>query len=63
MSLENLKTIQLPIKANEKTEHKYKLKVIYDKAKETTKKDILEDVYIKVHSEQEKIWNIRQELF
>lgn len=55
ISLNNLKTEQLSIKGNEKIEEKYKLKVTYDKAKGTGGKDILEEVQVKVHSEQEKI--------
>ena len=50
--LENLKTQQLSIIGNEKLEQKYKLKVIYDSTKGTAGKDILEEVQIKVHSEQ-----------
>lgn len=53
--LENLKTQQLSIIANEKIEQKYKLKVIYDNTKENDGKNILEEVQIKVHSEQENI--------
>ena len=53
--LENLKTQELSIKANKKIEQKYKLKVIYDKTKGSEGKDILEEVQVKVHSEQEQI--------
>lgn len=53
--LENLKTGQLSISGKEKMEQKYKLKVIYDSSKGDDGKDILEEVQIKVHSEQEKI--------
>ena len=53
--LENLKTKELSIIGNEKTEQKYKLKIIYDKSKGNSGKEILEEVQIKVHSEQEKI--------
>ena len=53
--LENLKTQQLAIKANEKIEQNYKLKVIYDNTKGTKGKNILEEVQVKVHSEQEQI--------
>lgn len=53
--LENLKTQQLSIKGNEKIEQKYKLKVVYDSTKGNLEKNILEEVQIKVHSEQEKI--------
>lgn len=51
--LENLKTEKLSIKGNEKIEQKYKLKVIYDNS--ASGKEILEEVQVKVHSEQEKI--------
>lgn len=53
--LENLKTEQLSIIGNEKVEEKYKLKVIYDKTKAIMGKDILEEVQVKVHSEQARI--------
>ena len=47
--LENLKTEQLSINGNEKTERKYKLKVTYDSTKGGSGKDILEEVQVKVH--------------
>ena len=53
--LENLKTKELSIIGNEKIEQKYKLKIIYDNSKGNSGKEILEEVQIKVHSEQEKI--------
>ena len=53
--MENLKTEQLSIIGNEKVEEKYKLKVIYDKTKAIMGKDILEEVQVKVHSEQARI--------
>ena len=53
--LENLRTKELSIKGNEKIEQKYKLKVIYDSTKGAVTNDILEEVQIKVHSEQQKI--------
>lgn len=53
--LHNLKTEQLLITADEKVEQKYKLKVIYDNTIGSNGKDILEEVQVKVHSEQEKI--------
>lgn len=55
VELENLKTSNLTINGNEQIEQKYKLKVTYDKNLGTNGKDILEDIQIKVHSEQEKI--------
>lgn len=51
--LENLKTQPLSIKGNEKVEQKYKLKIIYDSTKVTQGEDILDEVQIKVYSEQE----------
>ena len=53
--LENLKTEKMYIGANEKIEQKYKLKVTYNKDLNEIGKDILQEVQIKVHSEQEKI--------
>lgn len=53
--LENLKTQELSIIGNEKIEQNYKLKVIYDSSNGTQGKDILDEVQIRVHSEQEKI--------
>ena len=55
ISLEKLKTERLLIGGNEKEEHKYKLKVTYDSSKGIIGKDILEEVQVKVHSEQEKL--------
>lgn len=55
MDLENLKTNQFIMPCNEKLEKNYKLKVVYDKNKGEIGKDILEDVQIKVHSEQIKV--------
>lgn len=55
IKLENLKTEELYIIANEKREEKYKLKVTYDSSLGTKGKDILEEVQIKVHSEQEQL--------
>lgn len=55
IELENLKTQKLEIKAKEKTEQKYKLKAIYDETKGEKDKDILQEVQVKVHSEQQKV--------
>lgn len=52
--LQNLKTDELFISGNEKIEQKYKLKVIYDSSKGNSGHDILEEVQVKVHSEQEQ---------
>lgn len=50
--LENLKTQPISIIGNEKIEQKYKLKIIYDNTKGNSGKEILEEVQIKVYSEQ-----------
>lgn len=55
IELKDLKTNEIYIGANEKIEQKYKLKIIYDKSLNPIGKDILQEVQIKVHSEQEKI--------
>ena len=55
LKLENQKTEELSIAGNEKIEQKYKLKVIYDNTKGTQGKDILEEVQVKIHSEQMNI--------
>ncbi len=55
ISLKNQKTEVMSIKGNIKTEEQYRLKVTYDETKGTNGKDILEDVQIKIHSEQGKI--------
>ena len=53
--LKNLKTEELYIKGNEKIEQKYKLKIIYDNTQGENGKEILEEVQVKVYSQQEKI--------
>lgn len=55
IKLENLKTEEFSIPGNKKIEQKYKLKVKYDETKGTIGKDILEEIQIKIHSEQAKI--------
>lgn len=49
------KTENISIEGVKKEEHNYRLKVSYDSSKNNSEKDILEDVQIKVHSEQAKI--------
>lgn len=51
--LENLKSQKLSIIGNEKVEQKYRLKVTYDNTTENIGREILEEVQIKIHSEQE----------
>ena len=55
IKLENLKSEQLILPGNEKTEQNYKLKVIYDKNLGTKGIDILKEIQVKIHSEQGKI--------
>lgn len=55
LKLEELKTEELSIAGNEKIEQRYKLKVTYDNTKGTQGKDILEEVQVKIHSEQMEI--------
>lgn len=55
VELNNNKTKDIFIEGIEEKEHKYRLKVSYDNSKNNLQKDILEDVQIKVHSEQAKI--------
>ena len=51
IELDNLKTEKILIKGNEKNEHKYKLKIVYN----GEKKEVSEKIQIKIHSEQEII--------
>lgn len=53
--LNNNKTNNIYIEGIKEKEHNYRLKVSYDSSKNNSQKDILEDVQIKVHSEQAKI--------
>ena len=55
LKLDGQKTEEIMIAGNEKIEQKYKLKVTYDSNKGTKGKDILEEVQLKIHSEQMKI--------
>ena len=54
LELENKKTKLLQLGKNQKEEHNYKLEIIYDEEKSTTIQDIIEDLQIKIHSEQKK---------
>ena len=55
VALINNKTDEMLIKPNEKQEENYKLEIVYDSGKSVTNKNILEQVQIKVHSEQVKL--------
>lgn len=52
--LENNKTSNLKLEKGKVQEDNYKLEVIYDKTKNKTNDEIMQDVQIKVHSEQLK---------
>lgn len=54
IKLENLKSERLLISGNEKMEQKYKLKVIYDSPKDEINQEVIGDVQIKIHSEQNR---------
>lgn len=51
----NNKTENIKLKKENKQEDCYKLEIIYDKSKNISTKDILQDIQIKVHSEQMKV--------
>ena len=53
--LKNNLTDYIDMRRNEKEEHKYTLKIIYDKNKSENIYDIIEKIQIKVHTEQKKI--------
>lgn len=55
INLENNKTEPIYIESLNQVEHSYRLEVMYDKTKSNSQKDILEDVQIKVHSEQARL--------
>lgn len=55
IQLNNNKTQEILISANQKKEENYKLKVMYDITKDNKEKNIFEEVQIKIHSEQNKI--------
>lgn len=51
--LEDRKTKEILIRKNEKQEHSYCLKIEYDKQKNIFLSDIMEEIQIKVHAEQQ----------
>lgn len=53
--LENNKTGNMKLTKEKLQEDEYQLEIIYDKSKNNTTKDILQEVQIKVHSEQMKV--------
>lgn len=54
ISIENNVTKEFILEKQEKQEHNYKLEITYDKNKESTIEEIMQDLQIKVHSEQVK---------
>ena len=55
ISLNNNITDKIAISSKRKQDDRYKLEIMYDKAKVKSVTDIIQDVQIKVHSEQAKI--------
>lgn len=57
IELKNNKTADIKInrKDKEKEERNYKLQIIYEKDADIEEKDIIEQIQVKVHSEQQKI--------
>ena len=50
--LSNNKTQEIQLAKNKKEEQSYRLEIIYDKTKPSSTEEIIQDVQIKVHSEQ-----------
>ena len=55
IQLEENKTKEILLSKGTKEEQNYRLEIIYDKTKSTSTQDIVQDVQIKVHSEQVKV--------
>jgi len=55
VGIENKKTKEIHIENSKKIVHEYELEINYLKDRDTSETDIVEDVYINVHSVQEKI--------
>ena len=55
VDLENNKSGKISLPRNSKQDHNYRLEVIYDNTKSLSASDILENIQVKVHSEQSKI--------
>ena len=55
IQLENNKTQNMLLTKNKETEDKYKMEITYDKTKSNSLEDIIQDIQIKVHSEQIKM--------
>ena len=55
VDLKDNKTGKISLSRSSKQDHNYKLEVIYDNTKSLSASDILENIQVKVHSEQSKI--------
>lgn len=55
LELTDNKTNDIFIEGSEEKEHHYRLKITYDENKRNSEESILEDVQVKVHSEQESM--------
>ena len=55
IKLENNKTENMLLTNEQKQEDKYKMEITYDKTASTSLEDIIQDIQIKVHSEQVKL--------
>ena len=55
IELDDNKTENIYIKGLEKEEHAYRLKITYDETKTNSEENILEDVQVKIHSEQNRV--------
>ncbi len=55
VDLKDNKTSKISLPRNSKQDHNYRLEVIYDNTKSLSASDILENIQVKVHSEQSKI--------
>ena len=55
VDLKDNKTDKISLPRNSRQDHNYKLEVIYDETKALSASDILENIQVKVQSEQSKI--------
>lgn len=55
LKLENNKTEEMRLSHSVKQEDHYKIEIIYNKDKNLSLEEIIQDIQIKVHSEQEKV--------
>ena len=54
MKFENNKTDYIKISKDSKKENEYKLEITYNKDKSVSVNDIIQQIQVKVHTEQEK---------